>query len=51
MDDPLVSPVSRRDPIKLGGVAVTAVSAWDPYVKNFAPNIGHDSGVTTPAGA
>ena len=51
MDNPLVSPVSRRDPIKLGGVSVTAVSAWEPYVENFAPNIGHDSGVTTPAGA
>ena len=24
--------------------SVTTVSAWEPYVKNFAPNIGHDYG-------
>jgi len=22
----------------------TTVSAWEPYVKNFAPNLGHDYG-------
>jgi len=22
--------------------SVTTVSAWEPYVKNFAPNIGHE---------
>ncbi len=26
------------------GPSVGAVSAWEPYVKNFAPNIGHDYG-------
>jgi peptide/nickel transport system substrate-binding protein len=26
------------------GPSVSAVSAWEPYVKNFAPNIGHDYG-------
>ena len=24
--------------------SVTTVSAWEPYVKNFAPNLGHDYG-------
>ncbi len=24
--------------------SVSTVSAWEPYVKNFAPNIGHDYG-------
>jgi peptide/nickel transport system substrate-binding protein len=28
----------------LYGPSVSAVSAWEPYVKNFAPNIGHDYG-------
>jgi hypothetical protein len=23
---------------------VSAVAAWEPYVKNFSPNIGHDYG-------
>jgi len=23
---------------------VSAVAAWEPHVKNFAPNIGHDYG-------
>jgi ABC-type transport system substrate-binding protein len=26
------------------GPSVSAVAAWAPYVKNFAPNIGHDYG-------
>jgi len=26
------------------GPSVSAVAAWEPYVKNFAPNIGHDYG-------
>jgi peptide/nickel transport system substrate-binding protein len=26
------------------GPSISAVSAWEPYVKNFAPNIGHDYG-------
>ncbi|HEY7649317.1 MAG TPA: ABC transporter substrate-binding protein [Methylomirabilota bacterium] len=26
------------------GPSVSTVSAWEPYVKNFAPNIGHDYG-------
>jgi peptide/nickel transport system substrate-binding protein len=26
------------------GASVGTVSAWEPYVKNFAPNIGHDYG-------
>ena len=26
------------------GASVSTVSAWEPYVKNFAPNIGHDYG-------
>jgi len=26
------------------GPATNAVAAWEPYVKNFAPNIGHDYG-------
>ncbi len=28
----------------LYGPSVSAVAAWEPYVKNFAPNIGHDYG-------
>jgi ABC-type transport system substrate-binding protein len=28
----------------LYGPSVNAVAAWEPYVKNFAPNIGHDYG-------
>jgi len=28
----------------LYGPSVSAVAAWEPYVKNFAPNIGHDFG-------
>ena len=28
----------------LYGASVNAVAAWEPYVKNFAPNIGHDYG-------
>jgi peptide/nickel transport system substrate-binding protein len=28
----------------LYGPSPSAVSAWEPYVKNFAPNIGHDYG-------
>ena len=28
----------------LYGPSVSAVAAWEPYVKNFAPNIGHDMG-------
>ena len=24
--------------------SVTTVSAWEPYVKNFSPNLGHDYG-------
>ncbi len=24
--------------------SVSTVSAWEPYVKNFGPNIGHDYG-------
>jgi len=28
----------------LYGPSVNAVSAWEPHVKNFAPNIGHDYG-------
>ncbi len=31
MDTPLISPAS-------------AVPAWEPRVKNFAPDIGHDCG-------
>jgi peptide/nickel transport system substrate-binding protein len=26
------------------GPSVSAVAAWEPYVKNFSPNIGHDYG-------
>jgi ABC-type transport system substrate-binding protein len=26
------------------GPSVSAVAAWEPYVKNFGPNIGHDYG-------
>ena len=26
------------------GPSTSAVAAWDPRVKNFAPNIGHDYG-------
>jgi peptide/nickel transport system substrate-binding protein len=26
------------------GPSVSAVSAWEPHIKNFAPNIGHDYG-------
>jgi hypothetical protein len=36
---------------KRGGVfhylydpSVSTVAAWEPYVKNFAPNLGHDYG-------
>lgn len=28
----------------LYGPSVSAVAAWEPYVRNFAPNIGHDYG-------
>jgi peptide/nickel transport system substrate-binding protein len=28
----------------LYGPSVSAVAAWEPYVKNFGPNIGHDMG-------
>ena len=28
----------------LYGPSVSAVAAWEPYVKNFGPNIGHDTG-------
>ena len=28
----------------LYGPSVSAVAAWEPYVKNFGPNIGHDYG-------
>jgi ABC-type transport system substrate-binding protein len=28
----------------LFGPSVSAVAAWEPYVKNFGPNIGHDYG-------
>jgi len=28
----------------LYGPSVSAMAAWEPYVKNFAPNIGHDYG-------
>ena len=28
----------------LYGPSVNAVAAWEPYVKNFGPNIGHDYG-------
>jgi peptide/nickel transport system substrate-binding protein len=28
----------------LYGPSVSAVAAWAPYVKNFGPNIGHDTG-------
>ena len=28
----------------LYGPSVNVVSAWEPYVKNFAPNFGHDYG-------
>jgi len=28
----------------LYGASVSAVAAWEPYVKNFGPNIGHDMG-------
>jgi peptide/nickel transport system substrate-binding protein len=28
----------------LYGPSVSAVAAWEPYVKNFSPNIGHDMG-------
>ncbi|PYM03384.1 MAG: hypothetical protein DMD82_17020, partial [Candidatus Rokuibacteriota bacterium] len=28
----------------LYGPSVIAVAAWEPYVKNFAPNFGHDYG-------
>jgi peptide/nickel transport system substrate-binding protein len=28
----------------LYGPSVNAVAGWEPYVKNFAPNIGHDYG-------
>ena len=24
--------------------SISAVAAWEPYVRNFAPNIGHDYG-------
>jgi ABC-type transport system substrate-binding protein len=26
------------------GPSVSSMAAWEPYVKNFAPNIGHDYG-------
>ena len=26
------------------GPSVNAVAAWEPYVKNFGPNFGHDYG-------
>ena len=26
------------------GPSVSTVAAWEPHVKNFAPNIGHDYG-------
>ena len=29
---------------QLYGPSVTAMAAWEPYVKNFAPNIGFDYG-------
>ena len=28
----------------LTDASVSAVAAWEPHVKNFAPNIGHDYG-------
>lgn len=28
----------------LFGPSVSAVAAWEPHVKNFSPNIGHDYG-------
>ncbi len=28
----------------LYGPSATAIAAWEPYVKNFAPNLGHDYG-------
>jgi ABC-type transport system substrate-binding protein len=28
----------------LYSASVSAVAAWEPYVKNFGPNIGHDYG-------
>ena len=28
----------------LFGPSVSAMAAWEPYVKNFGPNIGHDYG-------
>ena len=34
--------ITRRD--VLYGASVSAVAAWEPYVKNFGPNIGHDIG-------
>lgn len=45
--------LSRRNLLKGAGAALGAgavddrllvVSAWEPYVRNFAPNIGNDYG-------